>query len=308
MAPRRFIQALACAVTALALPFASIAGAGALPSSNALPTDPPPPGANNPECTLTPEHPRPVVLVHGTDVSMADTWAELSPRLADEGFCVYALNYGGAPEILPPHRIHWGTRDIASSAGELGVFVDDVLRHTGASQVDIVGHSQGGVTARQYLRFNGGADPTDPSRNKVHSLVTLGSTHHGTTFGTLLDIANLVNNIGVSGSLLIQSIWGPAGVQQLQGSPFLNRLNATGVLPGIEYTAIATRVDDVVTPPENAFLDNSNPEANVRNVWVQEGCDSDITSHGELPIAERPMAIVSNVLNGAPPITATLPC
>lgn len=308
MAPRRFMHAFACIVASLALLFVSQPDAGAIPSSNALPTDPPPPGANKQDCVPSPEHPRPVVLVHGTDVSMADTWSELSPKLVDEGFCVYALNYGGAPEILPPHKIHWGTRDITSSAIELEIFVDDVLRLTGANQVDIVGHSQGGVTARQYMRFNGGADPIDPSRNKVHSLTTLGSTHHGTTFGTLLDIASAINEVGVSGAFVIRSIWGPAGLQQLEGSQFLERLNAIAILPGVQYTAIATRTDTVVTPPENAFLDDSGLEGNVQNVWIQDDCPSADTPHGELSTSPRSMAIISNVLNGRPPITPQTPC
>lgn len=299
-----FVRAVACVVAAFVLPLASATSAHAFPSSNTLPTDPAPPGANDLGCTLSPEHPRPIVLVHGTGISMLDTWSELSPRLAAEGFCVYALNYGGAPEIFPPHRISWGVRDIAESAIELARFVDEVLAHTGADQVDIVGHSQGGVTARQYIGFHGGADHSDPTRNKVRTLVTLGTPHKGTTFGTLLDIATNINRLPGAGTLLVQSIWGPAGVQQLSGSPFLNKLNALGTPPGVHYTAIASKRDEVVTPAENAFLEGPN----VQNVWVQEGCLGDETSHGALVTATRPTSMVSNVLNDKPAITPDLPC
>lgn len=303
-----FVRAVACVVAAFVLPFTSPGSAHAFPSSNTLPTDPAPPGANDPGCTLSPERPRPIVLVHGTGIGMLDTWSEFSPRLAAEGFCVYALNYGGAPEIFPPHRISWGVGDITESAAELAKFVDEVLAHTGADQVDIVGHSQGGVTARQYIGFNGGADPSTPDRNKVGSLVTLGTPHTGTTFGTLLDMATTIDRIPGAGSLLVQSIWGPAGVQQLSGSSFLNRLNSLGTFPGIRYIAIASTMDEVITPAANAFIEIPGPRDNVQNIWVQEKCPFDQTSHGELVTATRSMSMVSNVLSNRPAITPDTPC
>lgn len=64
--------------------------------------------------------------------------------------------------------------------------MDKVRTATGVSQVDIVGYSQGGMMPRQYLKFNGGA-------GKVHTLVTLGATHHGTT---LSGIATLAETLG----------------------------------------------------------------------------------------------------------------
>jgi len=60
--------------------------------------------------------------------------AELSPQLKAVGYCVFALNYGGAPGLL-----FQGYGDIAASAAQLGAFVDSVLKATGASAVDMVG-------------------------------------------------------------------------------------------------------------------------------------------------------------------------
>ncbi len=38
--------------------------------------------------------PDPVVLVHATGVNLGANWAALSPMLANEGYCVFAFNYG----------------------------------------------------------------------------------------------------------------------------------------------------------------------------------------------------------------------
>jgi triacylglycerol esterase/lipase EstA (alpha/beta hydrolase family) len=82
-------------------------------------------------------------------------WQALSPLLYDNGYCVFALNYGsyngsGAIGV-------YETGKIEDSASQLGSFVDRVLAATGTSQVDIVGHSQGGMMPRYYLKFLNGA-------------------------------------------------------------------------------------------------------------------------------------------------------
>src|SRR3954452_19486568 len=53
-----------------------------------------PPGANEWSCEPTATHPRPVVLVHGTFADLSDSWQAPSPLLHDNGYCVFALNYG----------------------------------------------------------------------------------------------------------------------------------------------------------------------------------------------------------------------
>ena len=76
----------------------------------------------------------------------------------------------------------YATGEIANSARELSSFVCRVLAATGASQVGALGHSQGGMMPCYYLRFDGGA-------RKLHRLVGLAPSNHGTTANGLFTIA-----------------------------------------------------------------------------------------------------------------------
>src|SRR5689334_18961112 len=87
-------------------------------------------------------HPYPVVLVHGT-FENASMWTTVSPQIQAAGYCVFSLNYGNN-----------ATGDIPTSAAQLGSFVDQVLAQTGASKVDLVGHSQGGMMPRYWMKFD----------------------------------------------------------------------------------------------------------------------------------------------------------
>src|SRR5207249_240782 len=119
--------------------------------------DPSPPGANDFSCRPSAAHPRPVVLVHGLGATMSENWSYDSPRLKAAGYCVFALTYGVDPRtrILP--IAPGGVVAMERSAPELAAFVDRVLTATGASQVDLVGHSEGTVMPRYYLEHLGGA-------------------------------------------------------------------------------------------------------------------------------------------------------
>jgi triacylglycerol esterase/lipase EstA (alpha/beta hydrolase family) len=250
-----------------------------------------PPGANNWSCRPSAAHPQPVVLVNGTFANMHDNWAGASPLLADNGYCVFTFNYGGSS----PTAILQGTGDIAASAGQLSSFVDQVRTATGASKVDLVGHSQGGMMPRYYLKNLGGAA-------KVGKLVALAPSNNGTTLDGILDLGKQLNIIDPINGLLNEPC--AACTEQEEGSPFLTALNAGGeTLPGVQYTVIESKDDEVVTPYTNAFL----PAApNVTNILLQNQCALDATDH--LEIAADPIAL-TDVLNALDPAhPRNVPC
>jgi triacylglycerol esterase/lipase EstA (alpha/beta hydrolase family) len=243
-----------------------------------------PPGANDFSCKPSAAHPRPVILVHGTFADMSDSWQALSPLLYDNGYCVFALNYGsyaGAGSLGI-----YATGSIPASAEQLASFVNQVLAATGASQVDIVGHSQGGMMPRYYLKNLGGA-------SKVHTLVGLAPSNHGTT---LLGLATLAGYF--PGATAFLGVLCPACEQQTAGSSFITSLNSGGdTVPGVSYTSIESSYDEVVTPYTSAFLSGSN----VTNIDLQQQCFLDDGEHLSMPYDHIADADVLTALDPAHP-------
>lgn len=256
---------------------------GALGYAHISPTASPP-GANNWSCKPSAAHPRPVVLVHGTFADMADSWQALSPLLVNNGYCVFALNYGsngGSGSVGV-----YGIGNIPASAAELSTFVNKVLAETGAGKVDLVGHSQGGMMPRYYLKNLGGA-------SKVGALIGLAPSNHGTTLDGLFTLASYFPLASeFTGALC------PACTEQAAGSEFITALNAGGeTLPGVAYTVIESIYDEVVTPYTSAFLSGSN----VTNITLQQQCPFDFGEHLSMPYDHIADADVLTALDPAHP-------
>jgi triacylglycerol esterase/lipase EstA (alpha/beta hydrolase family) len=243
-----------------------------------------PPGANNWACKPPAAHPDPVILVHGTFGDMSDSWQALSPLLFNNGYCVFALNYGsyngsGALGI-------YATGPIENSAKQLQAFVNRVLAATGASKVDLVGHSQGGMMPRYYIKHLGG-DST------VHTLVGLAPSNHGTTLNGIFTLAGYFPG----SSVFLTDC--PACREQEAGSPFITSLNAGGETnPNVNYTVIESKNDEVVTPYTSAFLAPAN---NVTNILLQDQCSLDQGEHLSMPYDHIADADVLTALDPAHP-------
>lgn len=259
-----------------------------LSAANGLDPSVPPAGANDPGCRSR-THPVPVILVHGTFANQALNWSTLSPLLKNDGYCVFTFNYGG-----PVLGMLYGFGDIRTSAAELSTFVDRVRSWTGAEEVDLVGHSQGGLLPRYYLNFLGGAP-------KVRNLVGLAPSNHGTTFHGMVTLSQKTGVSGLIDSLLAPIC--PACVQQQTGSELMRQMSSVpDTVPGVRYTVIASRYDEIVTPYESQFLTGRN----VRNITIQDICPLNYDGHAGLAFDRQALREVMNALS--PSTARSVPC
>ncbi|AHI02087.1 hypothetical protein KALB_8730 [Kutzneria albida DSM 43870] len=236
-----------------------------------------PPGANDWSCRPTAKHPRPVVLSNGTGANAYDDWAAVSPALAADGYCVFAPNLGG-----PDGGMFQAIGDIPTTARQFAAYVDKVLAATGTSKVDVVGHSQGGMMPRYYLKYLGGA-------SKVGALVGLAPSNHGTDLSGLVHVVQALPGGNTFVAALCQ-----ACTQQEFNSGFIKDLNAGGdTVPGVRYTVVATKTDEVVTPYTSSFLSG----ANVVNTTLQNYCAIDGTEHIGITYDRIAIRLVRNALD-----------
>lgn len=223
-------------------------------------------GVNDWDCRPTARRPTPVVLVHGTFGDRRHLLENLSKAVLRDGYCVFSLDYGNR-----------GIEDVRASARALKRYVARVRRVTGADRVDLVGHSQGGMMPRYYLKFLGGT-------RHVDDLVGIAPSNHGTVL--------LPPNHPLVGPLL--GLICLSCDQQAQGSAFLKRLNRGDQTPGrVSYTQITTRYDEVVVPHTNGYL---APGPRTRNVTIQDVCPLSISEHLLIPIDTATIQITLNAL------------
>ena len=249
-----------------------------------------PPGSNDWTCKPSAAHPNPVVLVHGTLGNGNTNWQTYGPLLHNNGYCVFALTYGLIPNAQLPLSLFGGVAPIEGSAVELAAFIARVLHATGASKVDILGHSQGTIVPDYYAKFLDGASFID-------KYISLAPLWHGT------------NPLGFAS---LQMLGAPAGAttatpttaltEMSTGSPFITKLRSNGgpKVAGITYTNISTRYDELVQPYTSGI------EPGMTNIVVQDKCPVDFTEHFE--IASDPVAAgyVLNALDPAHP--RPVPC
>jgi triacylglycerol lipase len=218
--------------------------------------------------TVSQERPGPVLLVPGYGGATGSLQV-----LADR------LHAAGRTAIVVPLPGD-GTGDLAASAEALGRAASAALERTGATSVDVVGYSAGGVVARLWAAEDGGADV-------ARRILTLGSPHHGTQ---LADAA---------GQLAPAQC--PIGCQQLAtDSPLLDRLNAGDETPaGPTWVSVWTTQDQTVTPPDSARL------AGALNLPVQSVCPDARVAHGQLPTDPLVQQIVLAELGPGDPVPFT---
>jgi triacylglycerol esterase/lipase EstA (alpha/beta hydrolase family) len=190
----------------------------------------------------------PVIVVNGL-FGVGFAYEPLVARLRADGYQVWDFE-------LPT----LGTQDIHRSAQALDAFADGVRAQTGAARVDLVGHSEGGLVSRTYVKYYGGAAEVD-------SLITLGTPNYGTVAANIARVFTLGTCVGIT-----------ACEQMTIGSSFLADLNAgDDSIGNVVYTNIATVFDELVQPYTNSFLNAA--DGNITNKSLQSQCWLRVVGH-----------------------------
>jgi triacylglycerol esterase/lipase EstA (alpha/beta hydrolase family) len=221
-------------------------------------------GNNDAGCRPSATHPDPVVVLHGLGATYYEDLNFLQSDLAGQGYCTFSETYGdyaGFPFV-------GGLRPIADSAADIKAFILQVLAETGAAKVDIVGHSEGGFQSLYVTKTQGIAD-------KIGRVVAIAPPAHGTSFGGLYSLATA---FGIATQVhQVLTTFGCAACSDLvTDGPAVTTLdNGPIAQPGVAYTIIASRYDELVTPTETAFV----REPGVTDEYVQSTCPFDPVGH-----------------------------
>jgi len=254
----------------------------------------PPPGANDWSCKPSAAHPRAVVLVHGLFANMTDNWQTMSPLLANNGYCVFALTYGNDTSAGSPQDQFGGLAPMEQSAVQLSAFVNKVLSATHTRKVDIVGHSEGATMPDYYIEYLGGAA-------KVQRYVGVSGVKHGTTLHGIGTLAAEFESFFPSSGNPTSGSCGSCD-EFLVGSDFISKLEARAPAPGVIYTNLSTRYDELVSPYTSSFLAGKN----VTNITMQDGCPLDASDHLSIISSRRTGRYILNALD--PPHAQPVAC
>lgn len=171
----------------------------------------------------------PILFVHGWN-SSGSIWTTMIGRFRKDGWQRSALasfSYNTAASN-------------ATTAAIIAGKVDSIRTATGATQVALVTHSMGSLSARYYVRNLGGD-------GKVSAVVSLGGPNHGTNTAFFCGQTSCI--------------------EMRPGSAFLDALNAgdeTWGAPG--YATWWSPCDQVITPQESTILEGA---ANTQTACLQ---------------------------------------
>jgi pimeloyl-ACP methyl ester carboxylesterase len=151
----------------------------------------------------------PVVLVHGQGGNVEGMTA-ISGALAGAGYCVFGMNYGQeTPGGL------FGRARLDVSGKQIADFVQGVLKDTGATKVNVVGHSAGMGALDNFILLHGGG-------GQVANAVSFGGLHHPYAH---LGLANVIDT----------NVFLPNSVAAVQGllPPFTSNVRFQDLAVGV---------------------------------------------------------------------------
>jgi len=163
------------------------------------------------------EQQTPVLFLHGLFLNKA-CWLVMKLRLKLQGVTnLHTIN-------LP------ATRDIETLTEKVALKVDSLRHSCKCEKVHLVGHSMGGIIARNYVQIRGGAD-------KVDQCIALGSPHAGSKLApfAVMKLSEAV----------------------MPGCDFLTNLNQKPFPKKIHLTNIYSKHDNLVIPFDSATFDKT---------------------------------------------------
>ena len=149
----------------------------------------------------------PVVLIHGIGGSPS-SFGEMEMLLEEEGLRTEPFDYSvltGAGSVVT----------IEELAGLFAAHVLQVLEDTGATQVDVVAHSMGGLITRAWMSGML-ANLQIPYEGQIRKLILVGTPNYGAALGLLNGICSVAfGNLGCSETQAEQMRFGSAFISIL---------------------------------------------------------------------------------------------
>lgn len=132
---------------------------------------------------------RPVLLVHGFNGSAASwrqmrTWLTKNPANTDGGVVHAGSSVNGKGKVFTMEFAR-PYNSVRTNSKELRSAIDQIVRATGALEIDVVAHSKGGLDNRAYI---------DEGSEKVKKFVIVGTPNHGSV---LADVELHLRELGV---------------------------------------------------------------------------------------------------------------
>ncbi|KAJ5676139.1 hypothetical protein N7462_009036 [Penicillium macrosclerotiorum] len=242
-------------------------------------------GINDFSCT---SDSNPVVLLHGLGATYYEDLNYLQYWLQNQGYCTYSLTYGaydGFPFV-------GGLKPINESAPEIAAYIKEVVEKTGKSKVDLVGHSEGAFQSLYVPKFEGVS-------HLIDKIASIAPPTHATSFAGLYNLAYLLGNTTREVVSDVLHAVGCGACDDLgPGGAAIERLNdgTPIVQSGNTVTIIASKYDELVTPPTTSFID----EDGVTNRWIQSTCPLDPVGHIGEAYDLNVWNLVKNVLDSTP--------
>ncbi len=187
----------------------------------------------------------PVLLIHGYGCN-SGYWSSVSRLLKKQNITHSAID---CEPVLA------GIDDYAALIDHA---ITTLCQHTGQSQVIILGHSMGGLSARAYMRRYG--------EEKIARVITLGTPHHG--------------------SKLAAAAWG-LNAQQMRWTEHEQASNWIKTLSAAESPATRARIVSIYSRHDNiVFPQQSSHLPHARNIEIE------LVGHVALAFAKKSVQIV----------------